>query len=64
MTDLENFVEEENNEEEIKEQKEVVVSDNSIKMYMKEISQYPLLSEEEELELAIKIQNGDKAAKE
>ena len=39
MTDLENFVEEENNEEEnneeeIKEQKEVVVSDNSIKMYM------------------------------
>lgn len=64
MTDLENFVEEENNEEEIKEQKEVVVSDNSIKMYMKEISQYPLLSEEEELELAIKIQNGDKVAKE
>lgn len=64
LTDLENFVEENNEEEkEIKNEKEVVISDNSIKMYMKEVSKYPLLTEERELELAKRIQEGDMEAR-
>lgn len=64
MTDLENFVEENNDEEkEIKNEKEVVISDNSIKMYMKEVSKYPLLTEERELELAKRVQEGDMEAR-
>lgn len=43
--------------------KEVVVSDNSIKMYMKEVSRYPLLTEDEEKDLAQRIQQGDTEAK-
>ena len=64
LTDLENFVEENNEEEkEIKNEKEVVISDSSIKMYMKEVSKYPLLTEERELELAKRIQEGDMEAR-
>lgn len=56
-------VENENNEEkENKNEKEVVISDNSVKMYMKEISKYALLTDEEEAELAQRIQDGDKTA--
>lgn len=37
---------------------------DAISLYMAEIAQYPILSAEEEKELAVKIANGDKAAKE
>ncbi len=38
--------------------------DNILAMYLKDINKIPLLSHEEETELAIKAKNGDKAAKE
>ena len=36
---------------------------NSVKLYLKSIAKYPILTKEEELELAEKIYNGDSAAK-
>ena len=47
-----------------------IVDDNSatiddpVKVYLKDIGNFPLLSPEEEIELAIRIQNNDKRAKE
>lgn len=40
------------------------VVNNSVKMYLKEAGRYPLLSKEEEFELAVAAKNGDPAAKE
>lgn len=37
--------------------------DDPVRMYLKEIGKVPLLSAKEEIELAIKMQNGDEAAK-
>ena len=37
--------------------------DDLVKLYLKDIGQKPLLTPEEEIELAIRIENGDKAAK-
>lgn len=42
---------------------EEVSADDSVRMYMREIGQYPLLSADEEVELAKKIAQGDKEAK-
>lgn len=39
------------------------VSDDSVKMYLREIGKIPLLKPDEELELAYKILEGDKRAK-
>lgn len=56
-------------EAEKKEQKELVASsDNdrvydSVRMYLKEIGKVPLLSRDEEVELAKRIENGDESAK-
>lgn len=56
-------------EAEKKEQKELVVSsDNdrvydSVRMYLKEIGKVPLLSRDEEVEVAKRIENGDESAK-
>lgn len=38
-------------------------STNSVRMYLKDISKYPLLTPEQERELAVKAVNGDKQAK-
>ena len=38
-------------------------STDSVRMYLKDISKYPLLTPEQEKELAIKAANGDKQAK-
>ena len=38
---------------------EAATNDDPVKMYLKEIGRVPLLSAEEEVELAIKMQNGD-----
>ena len=38
---------------------EAAANDDPVKMYLKEIGRVPLLSAEEEVELAIKMQNGD-----
>jgi len=58
----------ENDVEIIVEQEEKVLDDNytddSVKMYMREISRYPLLTPEEEKSLFILYKNGDKSAKE
>ena len=40
-----------------------VMSDDPVKLYLKEIGSYPLLSTDEEVELAQRIMNGDKEAK-
>ncbi|MDQ7162020.1 sigma-70 family RNA polymerase sigma factor [Lactobacillus delbrueckii subsp. lactis] len=56
-------------EDEKKEQKELVASsDNdrvydSVRMYLKEIGKVPLLSRDEEVEVAKRIENGDESAK-
>lgn len=61
--------EEEAEKKEQKEQKELVASsDNdrvydSVRMYLKEIGKVPLLSRDEEVEVAKRIENGDESAK-
>lgn len=42
----------------------MVMSDDPVKLYLKEIGNYPLLSVEEEVQLAKKIADGDEVAKE
>lgn len=39
------------------------VSDDSVRLYLREIGKIPLLNAEEELELALKVKDGDKRAK-
>ncbi len=39
------------------------ISEDSVRMYLREIGQYPLLSPDEEVRLAKRIERGDKAAK-
>lgn len=39
-------------------------TEDSVKAYLKEIGKFPLLTREEEVELAVKIEKGDEAAKE
>lgn len=41
----------------------IVMSDDPVKLYLKEIGSYPLLSIDEEIELAKKIEQGDEDAK-
>ena len=40
-----------------------MINDNSIKVYMREMGEFPMLSQEEEYELAVASANGDQTAK-
>lgn len=52
----------ENKGEEFMDKKKEVIADNSTQMYMHEMGAIPLLTPEEEYDLAIKIESGDKEA--
>lgn len=47
----------------IKEEEVTGISEDSVRMYLREIGQYPLLNGEEEVKLAKRIEKGDKSAK-
>ncbi len=59
------FESKEDDEMEDTRKKEMVESDNEVlSIYLREINRIPLISHEEEYELALKAKNGDKAARE
>lgn len=51
------------NDDEIEELMNKASIDDPVKMYLKDIGKVPLLTSDEEIELAVKMQNGDEAAK-
>ncbi len=66
LLELETDTNDEFTEDEIPEDVSVVsaaMSDDPVKLYLKEIGGYPLLSIEQEIELAKRIENGDDVAK-
>jgi len=66
LLELETDTNDEFKEDEIAEDVSVVsaaMSDDPVKLYLKEIGGYPLLSIEQEIELAKRIENGDDVAK-
>ena len=50
-------------EVQVKEEELVGISEDSVRMYLKEIGQYPLLTGDDEVHLAKRIEKGDKSAK-
>eukprot|EP00826_Nyctotherus_ovalis_P041777 TRINITY_DN424_c0_g1_i20.p1 TRINITY_DN424_c0_g1~~TRINITY_DN424_c0_g1_i20.p1 ORF type:complete len:357 (-),score=-11.51 TRINITY_DN424_c0_g1_i20:50-1015(-) len=61
--DIDLIVKHDNEVKKANKEDQIISLEDPVKIYLKEIGSVPLLSSEDEIELAIKIENGDDAAK-